>query len=68
MGANELAQAQLLHTHRCPHGVNKCDCMLATSQHAMASSQHAMARHEQSRLVEVQVVYRIRCLMLPHLV
>ena len=22
-------EAQVLHTHRCPHGVNKCDCMLA---------------------------------------
>ena len=24
-----MREAQLLHTHRCPHGVNKCDCMLA---------------------------------------
>jgi hypothetical protein len=24
-----MREAQLLHTHRCPHGVNKCVCMLA---------------------------------------
>jgi len=24
-----MREAQSLHTHRCPHGVNKCDCMLA---------------------------------------
>ena len=24
-----MREAQVLHTHRCPHGVNKCDCMLA---------------------------------------
>ncbi len=24
-----LGEAQVLHTHRCPHGVNKCVCMLA---------------------------------------
>ncbi len=24
-----MREAQLRHTHRCPHGVNKCDCMLA---------------------------------------
>jgi hypothetical protein len=23
-----MREAQSLHTHRCPHGVNKCDCML----------------------------------------
>jgi hypothetical protein len=24
-----MRETQVLHTHRCPHGVNKCDCMLA---------------------------------------
>ena len=45
-----MREAQLLHTHRCPQGVNICDCMLPHHQ------------CEYSGLVEVQVVYRIRYL------